>query len=116
MKSLAIQQLPPDLAQSLEQIGENIRRARIRRGLTQDDLARRVMVSRSTLAQLERGAPEVGMGILLRTLNALGLDQTFKDLASPEKDTVGQALEARMLPQRATRPKRLSDLLIRKAS
>jgi len=111
MKSLAMQQMPPELSSALEKVGRNIRRARLRRGITQEDLARRVMINRKTLIQLEKGAPEVGIGILLRTLNALGVDESFNNLASPEMDKIGQALEARRLPKRAKRTKRLADFL-----
>ena len=111
MKSLAIQQLPPKLSASLKKVGADIRRARLRRGITQAELAKRVMVNRKTLIQLEKGSPEVGVGILVRTLNALGMDESFRTIAAPEKDKAGQAMEARRLPQRAARPGRLADLL-----
>lgn len=111
MRSLAVQQLPLALEETLAKVGADIRRARIRRGITQGDLAKRVMVNRKTIMQLEKGAPEVGLGILLRTLNVLGIDERFKDLAAPELDKVGQALEARKLPSRASKPKRLADML-----
>ncbi len=111
MRSLAVQQLPPGLEETLAKVGADIRRARIRRGITQEDLAKRVMVNRKTIIQLEKGAPEVSMGILLRTLNALGIDERFQDLAAPELDKAGQALEARRLPSRASKPKRLADML-----
>ena len=113
MKSLAIQQMPPELSSALEKVGRNIRRARLRGGITQEDLARRVMINRKTLIQLEKGSSEVGIGILLRTLNALGIDESFKNLASPEMDKIGQALETRRLPKRAKRTKRLADFLNR---
>jgi transcriptional regulator with XRE-family HTH domain len=111
MKSLSIQHLPDDLAGALKKVGADIRRARIRRGMTQEELAGRVMVNRRTLGQLEKGAPEVAVGILLRTLNALGIDESFKEIASPDMDKIGRTLEARRLPKRAARPKRLADML-----
>ncbi|MFO7596703.1 MAG: helix-turn-helix domain-containing protein [Desulfocurvibacter africanus] len=111
MRSLAVQQFPPDLEETLAKVGADIRRARIRRGITQEELAKRAMVNRKTIIQMEKGSPEVGMGILLRTLNVLGIDERFRDLASPELDKVGQALEARKLPNRASKPKRLADML-----
>lgn len=111
MKSLSIQQMPSDLSLSLKKVGADIRRARLRRGITQENLAKRVMINRKTLIQLEKGSPEVGIGILLRALNALGIDESFKHLASPEMDKTGQFLEAQRLPKRAGRTKRLSDLL-----
>jgi HTH-type transcriptional regulator/antitoxin HipB len=54
-------------------IGQAIRDTRRRLGLDQDDLAKQVGVSRKWLIDVERGKPGAPIGLLLRTLDALGL-------------------------------------------
>jgi HTH-type transcriptional regulator/antitoxin HipB len=54
-------------------IGSAIRDRRRRLGLGQDELAARVGVSRKWIIDVEKGKPRVAMGLLLRTLDALGL-------------------------------------------
>jgi HTH-type transcriptional regulator/antitoxin HipB len=54
-------------------IGAAIRDRRRRLGLGQDELAARVGVSRKWIIDVEKGKPRVAMGLLLRTLDALGL-------------------------------------------
>jgi transcriptional regulator with XRE-family HTH domain len=114
MKSLAIQSLPPELEAALKKVGKGIRRARVRRDMTQEELGLRAMVSRKTISNLENGSPEVSMGILLQVLHVLGMHDQFAQLAAPEADETGKALEERKLPARAHAPKRLADMIRKK--
>jgi hypothetical protein len=68
-------------------------------------VADRAFTSRSTLQRIEAGDPGVGIGIYAATLQALGLLDGLADLANLTRDSVGQALGATELPERA-RPKR----------
>jgi transcriptional regulator with XRE-family HTH domain len=54
----------------------NLRRLRHEKGLSQDDLAYEAEVSRSYLAQLERGSYYASLKILGRLAEALGVDAT----------------------------------------
>lgn len=54
-------------------IGSAIRDRRRRLGLDQDELAQRVGVSRKWVIDVEKGKPRAEVGLLLRTLDALGL-------------------------------------------
>jgi HTH-type transcriptional regulator/antitoxin HipB len=54
-------------------IGFAIRDHRRRLGLDQGELARRVGASRKWLVEVEKGKPRAEIGLLLRTLDALGL-------------------------------------------
>jgi HTH-type transcriptional regulator / antitoxin HipB len=54
-------------------IGSAIRDRRRHLGLGQDELAARIGVSRKWIIDAEKGKPRIAMGLLLRTLNALGL-------------------------------------------
>jgi hypothetical protein len=68
-------------------------------------VADRAFTSRTTLQRIEAGDPGVGIGIYAATLQALGLLDGLADVADPTRDSVGQALAAAELPERA-RPKR----------
>lgn len=59
--------------QLLIQLGERLRRARKRQGLTTVALADRAGVSRMTLSAVEAGEPAPTMGTYLRVMSALGL-------------------------------------------
>lgn len=54
-------------------LGSAIRDRRRRMDLGQDELATRVGVSRKWIIDVERGKPRAEIGLVLRTLDALGL-------------------------------------------
>jgi HTH-type transcriptional regulator/antitoxin HipB len=55
------------------ELGALIRDARRGRGLDQGSLAREVGVSRQWIVAIEKGKPRAPIGLVLRTLNALGI-------------------------------------------
>ena len=57
-----------------EVFATNLRRLRRQRGLSQDDLAYEAEVSRSYLAQLEKGAYHASLKIVGRLADALGVE------------------------------------------
>lgn len=77
--------LLPRLTRILEEMGENIKLARLRRKLTAEQVAERVGISRSTLWQVEKGLPSVSLGTYAQVLFVLGLE---KDLQSIAKDDI----------------------------
>lgn len=85
---------------ALERLGQDIRGARLRRGVAVADLATRAGTSPSTVARLERGDPGVGMGVLADVLVAMGLVERLADLIDIRKDDLGLALASKQLPQR----------------
>ncbi len=54
-------------------LGELIRERRRKLGLDQAELAGRARVSRLWLSQVERGKPRAAVGLVLRTLQVLGV-------------------------------------------
>lgn len=92
---------------ALRKLGADIRDARKRRRLPMGVVAERAFTSRSTLQRIEAGDPAVGIGIYAATLQALGLLDGLSDVADLTRDSVGQALAASELPERA-RPKRVT--------
>jgi transcriptional regulator with XRE-family HTH domain len=93
--SLANKALSPAALDLLTRLGQGIKTARIRRGIRQEDLAKRASMSRVRLRKLEKGDPTVGLGALVQILEILGLLEQFARVADPSSDELGQALEAR---------------------
>lgn len=85
--------LPTDVKEALQQIGQNIRTARLRRNETQALLAERGGISTPTLQRLERGDPGISLAVLANVLVGLNLEHTLAEIASPDKDEVGKSLE-----------------------
>ena len=74
----------PQTEKILEQMGEQIKLARLRRKLSAELVAERAGISRATLWSIEKGSPSVAIGMYAAVLHALnGMD---KDLALIAKD------------------------------
>jgi transcriptional regulator with XRE-family HTH domain len=70
----------------LQELGHEIRRARIGRGLTQAQLATAARLSRTTLNQLENGLfPDLGVKKVLAILETLKLDLAVKPAAETRR-------------------------------
>lgn len=63
-----------DLARTPQQIGNLVRRARKKRGLSQTQLAERVGVRQETISLIETGNPAARLETILAVLAALGLE------------------------------------------
>ena len=83
--------LLPKTQRILEQFGENIRLARLRRGLSAELVSQRADISRPTLTAIEKGSPAVSMGSYLMVLQALGLEKDFLQIA--KDDELGRKLQ-----------------------
>jgi HTH-type transcriptional regulator/antitoxin HipB len=75
-------------------LGAFIRERRVKLGMDQSDLAEKAGTSRKWLVEAEQGKPRAEIGLLLRTLKALGvsldvvLDRSQKASAAGESGTV----------------------------
>ncbi|MET0963199.1 MAG: helix-turn-helix domain-containing protein [Noviherbaspirillum sp.] len=85
---------PFEVAETLKTLGENIRVARIRRRMKQEELAQKCSITRKTLYGIEKGLPGVGIGQIFSVLWVMGLLDSAKELADPDKDEHGKILEA----------------------
>lgn len=85
------QVLFPKHQKILEQVGENIKLARKRRGLTTTQVAERADIHRTTLYQLEKGNPGVSIGTLFNVLRVLNLQDDFLQIAA--EDVLGNKLQ-----------------------
>ena len=81
--------------------GENLRLARLRRGLTATQVAERADISRKTLTAAEHGDPAVSFGVYANVLFVLGLDKDLDALGAD--DELGRKLQDAQLvtPKRA---------------
>lgn len=90
----------PKTRPALERLGQDVRNARLRRGIAMADLAVRAGSSPSSIARLEKGDPGVAIGTLADVLVVLGLVERLADLIDVRKDDLGLALAAEQLPRR----------------
>ena len=86
--------LPSEILSQLKRIGNGIKTARMRRRMTQEDLAERVGTSWHTIRKIEGGSPNTRIGFYLHALWVLGLFEDVRFLADPERDREGVILEA----------------------
>lgn len=75
----------PKHKEVLKQMGENIKLARKRRKLTQEQVAERADIVRSTLYLIESGNPSVTIGAYFNVLRVLGLQNDFLKLAADDE-------------------------------
>jgi transcriptional regulator with XRE-family HTH domain len=93
----------PRYARLTAALGERMRAARLRRRLSATEMAERMGVSRATLHSLERGDLSIGLGVLVRALGILGLEDDLASLAAD--DELGRRLaDGAVTPRRRRRP------------
>ena len=83
--------LRPKQERQLEQLGNNLKLARLRRRLSASLVAERANIGRTTLWHIEKGSEQVSIGALLRVLTALNLDEDL--LAVAKDDVLGRKLQ-----------------------
>jgi transcriptional regulator with XRE-family HTH domain len=83
--------LPRKLTQNMQIVGEQIKLARLRRDLSIAQVAERATVSDLSVFRVEKGLPTVSIGIYLRVLYALQLEDDILLLA--KNDKMGQILQ-----------------------
>ena len=81
----------PQQQHQTEALGDRIRLARLRRGISQEEMSVRIGVSRKTIGKLETGDASIGLAVLLRALDVLGLVDQIDQLAA--QDEIGRRLE-----------------------
>lgn len=96
--------LMPSLNKILEELGENMKLARLRRKLSAEQVAERANISRPTLLSIEKGVPGVAMGAYTRVLFVLGLEKDLLKLAVD--DALGRKLQDAELVVKERAPKK----------
>ena len=90
-KSTMATRLPRRLEENMKIVGEQIKLARLRRNLSREQVAERAMCSELTEARVEKGSPTVAIGIYLRVLYALQLEDDILFIA--KEDKLGKELQ-----------------------
>ena len=96
--------LMPSLKKILEELGENMKLARLRRKLSAEQVAERANISRPTLLSIEKGVPGVAMGAYAQVLFVLGLEKDLLKLAVD--DALGRKLQDAELVVKERAPKK----------
>lgn len=87
----------------LEQLGMNIRLARLRRKLSAASVAERARIAVSTMSNVEKGHPGVSIGTYLQVLSILQLAEDLLLIAG--NDALGRRLQDMKLITRKRAPK-----------
>lgn len=74
VKNIIGTKLPRKLDQNMQIVGEQIKLARLRHNLSMAQIAERATCSPLTISRVEKGAATVSIGIYLRVLYALQLE------------------------------------------
>ena len=97
----------PQTRDILEQMGGQIRLARLRRALSSELVAERAGISRQTLTAIEKGSPSVSIGAYAAVLHALNnLDTDLLLIA--RDDELGRKMQDLQLSTRRRAPRKES--------
>ena len=98
----------PDTIKILEQMGEQIKLARLRRNLSVELVSERANISRATLWSIEKGSPSVAIGCYAAILHALNnMDKDFLLVAKDDK--LGRTIQDLNLTTRRRATKKKGD-------
>ena len=87
----------PKSQRQAEALGERLKAARLRRRMSQAEMAARVLVSRPTIRRLEAGDLRVSAAVLVRVLEVLALEDDIDRIA--DQDDLGHRLVDARLPR-----------------
>ena len=97
----------PSVGRALATLGQNIRLARLRRGLAASLVAERAGMSRATLRAVENGDPGVSLGAYANALHTLDLVADLAEVAND--DVLGRKLQDANLEVKRRAPRRSSE-------
>lgn len=90
--------LPRKLEQKMQIVGEQIKLARLRRNLSVAQIAERATCSPLTVSRIEKCSPTVSIGIYLRVLYALQLEDDILLIA--KDDELGRLQDLSLINRR----------------
>ena len=99
---------PPYAVDSaIKVLGANLRTARLRRGISIQEISEKIGTGPRAVADAERGKPSTAIVVYMGLLWALDMIDQLQDVASPAADTEGLALSTPR--QRARRREELDN-------
>jgi transcriptional regulator with XRE-family HTH domain len=99
------QALLPKHVRMVEQVGAQLKLARLRRRLSMQQVSERAGISRNTLYLLEKGEESSSIATLLRVLIVLGLQEDYRAIG--QNDEIGRRIEdAKLLTPKKRAPRR----------
>jgi transcriptional regulator with XRE-family HTH domain len=96
--------LLPKIVKILEEFGESIKLARLRRRLSVEQVAERAGIARTTLWSIEKGSPNVALGFYVKVLMVFGLERDVLKIAGD--DPLGRKLQDAKLLVKERAPKK----------
>ena len=84
---------PYEVEQAITRLGRDLRTARLRRNLTVRQVAEKIGTGPRAVMDAEKGKPGTGLAVYTALLWAYGLLRPFRDLADPQADSEGFALD-----------------------
>ena len=85
---------------AIARIGDDVRTARIRRRLSQKDLAMNMGVSIGTVQRIEAGDPGVSLGNIAMAFLVLNCLAKLEHMLTPSDDEIGATMDRVNLPKR----------------
>ena len=99
--------LMSDTKQALVKMGANIRKARLRRDLNAEYVAKQANICTDTLSSIEKGVPTVSIGAYAAVLSVLELDKDIELIAADEEGKKKFQENSLFRRERATRKEHL---------
>lgn len=100
-KNMLLSTPPYEVEKEIRKLGDNLRTARLRRGLTIKDVAEKIGTGVRSISDAEKGKVSASVAIYYALLWAYGLLKQTNTLAGPTTDSVGITLSDRNKPKRA---------------
>ena len=89
-----LQSAPPyPVEEAMRRLGENLRRARLRRNMTIADAGQRIGTGSRAVADAEKGKASTGFVVYVALLWLYGLLNQLEEVADPSNDKEGLSLE-----------------------
>jgi transcriptional regulator with XRE-family HTH domain len=101
--------LPHAVETTLEELGRNLKTARLRRNIPVQEVADRLGITRLAITRAEKGKASTGIAVYAGLLWTYGMLDQLAALAEPARDAEGMALSERRERASTKRAARISD-------
>jgi len=93
---------------AIQDLGQMIRNCRLEHGISQQDLAERINISRYSIMAIEKGDPKIAVGVVFEAAYIVGIPLLGGELKDLQNLSVNLAKLTNILPKKA--PKRTKDI------